>query len=1564
MNRRRWYPGITILIFVLLCTFLYSQNTTFKGFKRETNVTGIKRTVDGKGWIRSKVNDHLSKKPTFLYHTNSFIVSDDVSAPFAPQVSGLSYDPDAPINLSPSSGSPHISDGRALGDILMTIDLAAIGVPVAGYAGAGLTWDGTYLYYENQFDHTIYVIDPTGPSVVTSWSTGLTHPWGVGAETNMWVTDAVGIPGLTEEFTFAGAPTGNSFNGLVGGATWMGDASEWWAAGEIWIVAVGGSNKIYKFSVPGGVLLDSLSDPTWTAISQRALTYDPYKHTFWIGGWNDAIVWEINANTGAVLRQFPFDDISGLAYDWQSALHPTPVLWLATNALTDYIYMIDPDNPPPSTYDIGVISIDAPPSAIMPSTVLDPTATFRNFGAFDENFDVYFDIDTNGAPFYNDLRNITVASGAESTVTFNSCTFGDVPGFTYDITVYNVLGGDEYTANDTLAQQTIIDATFWEILDPPLMPVTSSGHSMATAHDGFIYVFGIHPSTGYSDTFLLYDIHNDLWLDGGNALTASAYGTANYCNGRFYKIGGTNVWPTPLTAVDIYDPAGGTWSSGTPSPTGLLDHCAGVYNDSLIFTFGNGNWSVTPTNEVYLYDTYNDSWTAATSFPGTARGACAGGVIDSFAIIACGYLSTGAYGNDYIVGIIDPTNPANITWGSWATIPVMASGRYRVPSGVDDISEPAGERQLYVICGQNGPFADTYSYNPFTDTWTDYSAPKPAPVGNVTPIVVATTDSGDVGVFVSGGYDGSYIGDNEVFHTGKFTVPVDHDVGVSTIDVPAGNYVTPLSTIAPEATVVNYGQNLETFDVTCEIDSAGTTIYTDTQIGVVLDVGNSTPVTFVNWTAGPMGNTYTIRFYTQLVGDERPSNDLRSKTFNTGSFWIFYDDGSSEANYSVGTFNNDKFAVRFTPLLSPFDCESIAIYHSLNSDAGFCYWDYVQVCPDQAGLPDTSDPDTVLYNVGSDSPPQWLYLRPNVTNISTTDDIWIIIHWNNSPDITYYPLMGSDASSPEGRSWWYDDASGWNQWLSHDWMIGIKHIPSVSTDVQVVCVDNPYAPGFIAASTFSPVVTVKNNGDGNENFSVTFEIDSSGVNVYTSTMNANGMSPGEQRQITFAPFTAPPLYEGPGYSMRVYTQLSGDMRTFNDTISKALDANQRVMVLIQDSDAWTYASNQEVLNTYGVPFGMYTRWKIGDPNVDLSQFSKVVITNDQINTFYSIVQANNAWFENYVNNGGYLEMHTADGSWRAGYWDTLNPLPGNYFWNQIYVDSVYIKLPRHIILNTPFMIMNPELGSWNYVTHGYYTTVPANTDTALIADDGVTTYGPSLTIHEIPLGADTGLYIYSGLTEEWSWYYGYSNILANTLLYPPILPLSVELTTFTGKYTHKGVVLTWKTESEEDNFLWKVDRKDGSGEWETVGSVPSGGNSPSGHRYEFIDGEVLPEKTYTYRLGDVNSEGNCTWRMEVVVYTRDYERPKVFALGKNYPNPFTSRTTVQYQVPRKAEVSIDIYDVSGRLVKSLVRGTHNPGYYQVIWNGDNDQKRTVASGLYFCRMSAGSYTKIRRMLRF
>ncbi len=208
-----------------------------------------------------------------------------------PIVEKTTCDTDAKFNPNPSPTQENIDDGRILGDNLMTIDLTSIGMPGDGYDNAGITWDGTCLYLVNMFDNTLYMIDPTGPAIITSFSLPYNQTWGLGHELNLWASESA------SNICYEIAGSGYLFFFQIA-ASLPGDISEWWADGELWVFAVGGSNKIYKFAIPDGTLPDSLGDPAWTYISQRGLSYDPYNNTFWLGGWNSNMVWEIDAATG------------------------------------------------------------------------------------------------------------------------------------------------------------------------------------------------------------------------------------------------------------------------------------------------------------------------------------------------------------------------------------------------------------------------------------------------------------------------------------------------------------------------------------------------------------------------------------------------------------------------------------------------------------------------------------------------------------------------------------------------------------------------------------------------------------------------------------------------------------------------------------------------------------------------------------------------------------------------------------------------------------------------------------------------------------------------------------------------------------------------------------------------------------------------------------------------------------------------------------------------------------------------------------------------------------------
>ncbi len=84
--------------------------------------------------------------------------------------------------------------------------------------------------------------------------------------------------------------------------------------------------------------------------------------------------------------------------------------------------------------------------------------------------------------------------------------------------------------------------------------------------------------------------------------------------------------------------------------------------------------------------------------------------------------------------------------------------------------------------------------------------------------------------------------------------------------------------------------------------------------------------------------------------------------------------------------------------------------------------------------------------------------------------------------------------------------------------------------------------------------------------------------------------------------------------------------------------------------------------------------------------------------------------------------------------------------------------------------------------------------------------------------------------------------------------------------------------------------------------------------------------------------------------------PTDFSVSQNYPNPFNPVTVIKYQLPQAAYVSVMLYDQLGRETMALYSGENQAGYYQLTVNGTN-----LASGIYYCRLIAGNYTKIIKM---
>jgi hypothetical protein len=90
--------------------------------------------------------------------------------------------------------------------------------------------------------------------------------------------------------------------------------------------------------------------------------------------------------------------------------------------------------------------------------------------------------------------------------------------------------------------------------------------------------------------------------------------------------------------------------------------------------------------------------------------------------------------------------------------------------------------------------------------------------------------------------------------------------------------------------------------------------------------------------------------------------------------------------------------------------------------------------------------------------------------------------------------------------------------------------------------------------------------------------------------------------------------------------------------------------------------------------------------------------------------------------------------------------------------------------------------------------------------------------------------------------------------------------------------------------------------------------------------------------------------------------PLAFALYHNYPNPFNPTTTISYGLKETGRVSLRIYDVAGRLVKTLVDGVRLAGDHEVTWDGRSDRGSEVATGVYFVQLISAGQTRTHKIV--
>jgi len=132
--------------------------------------------------------------------------------------------------------------------------------------------------------------------------------------------------------------------------------------------------------------------------------------------------------------------------------------------------------------------------------------------------------------------------------------------------------------------------------------------------------------------------------------------------------------------------------------------------------------------------------------------------------------------------------------------------------------------------------------------------------------------------------------------------------------------------------------------------------------------------------------------------------------------------------------------------------------------------------------------------------------------------------------------------------------------------------------------------------------------------------------------------------------------------------------------------------------------------------------------------------------------------------------------------------------------------------------------------------------------------------------------------------------------------------------------------------------------------------SLDGTSFDYTD-RVAAGKSYRYQIGVMDADGEFLSAIQTVKV-----RELSASLAQNSPNPFNPSTTISFSVVEKGNVTLNVYDASGRLVRTLANGVSDAGAHELTWDGRDNAGVTVGSGVYFYRLTAGKYSESKKMV--
>lgn len=201
--------------------------------------------------------------------------------------------------------------------------------------------------------------------------------------------------------------------------------------------------------------------------------------------------------------------------------------------------------------------------------------------------------------------------------------------------------------------------------------------------------------------------------------------------------------------------------------------------------------------------------------------------------------------------------------------------------------------------------------------------------------------------------------------------------------------------------------------------------------------------------------------------------------------------------------------------------------------------------------------------------------------------------------------------------------------------------------------------------------------------------------------------------------------------------------------------------------------------------------------------------------------------------------------------------------------------------------------------------------------------------------------------------------------------LPVTLSSFSAIHTYANTIsIHWTTQSESNMHGYHILRAESnslSNSLKVTNSLIRALNQATETNYSFTDTSAYNGKEYFYWLMSFENDGTIEYFGPVSVKTEIITDDTIIIplstqLNAAYPNPFNPNTTISFDLVENSFVNIEIFNIKGQKIKTLLNDNVNAGRHRVIWNGTDDNYKKVSSGVYFYKMQAGDHSQLKKMV--